>query len=224
MLKSLRTMSTTGIVAETPDGWLVVNFAKRQAPAGGAERMRQFRERSKALSSDVTERHIECDAAAADPSSSASDSVSESDSEDGAERVRQSRERRKILKEDVTKRYRKCNAAAADLSSSASESISSSDSESDSEDSTERVRQSRERRKILKEDVTKRYRKCNAAAAHLSSSASASVSLSASDSISESESDSGEGVQGEGPPRAPAEVLAHPDKTLYASVGLAMLA
>ena len=29
MLKSLRTMSITGIVAETPDGWLVVNFAKR---------------------------------------------------------------------------------------------------------------------------------------------------------------------------------------------------
>ena len=85
ILRSLRTMSEVGLVAETPDGWLVVNFAREQAPIDGAERMRQSRERKKALSEDVTERNKECYAAAADPSASASASVSYSDSESESE-------------------------------------------------------------------------------------------------------------------------------------------
>lgn len=41
----LRQISTTGIIEKTYDGWLVRNFAKRQAAAPAIERMRQMRTR-----------------------------------------------------------------------------------------------------------------------------------------------------------------------------------
>jgi len=91
ILESLRTMRECGLVAETPDGWLVVNFAREQAPMDVAERVRQSRQRKQALKEDVTDRYQECNeednevdnAAAADPSASASasDSISISDSD-----------------------------------------------------------------------------------------------------------------------------------------------
>jgi len=82
-------MSEPGIVAETLDGWLVVNFAKRQAAVGGAERVRRFRERSKALTGDVTERHLMCGEAVEVDTSSSSSSFSYSgdrDVEEGGDR------------------------------------------------------------------------------------------------------------------------------------------
>ena len=67
MLDVLRTMSEIGIVAETPDGWLVVNFSKRQY-SESYDRVKRFRERYRngACNGDV----------AADISSSASPSES----------------------------------------------------------------------------------------------------------------------------------------------------
>ena len=58
MLKALRPMSEIGIVAETPDGWLVVNFEKRQAPISSAERIKEFRKRQS--NDDVTKSYKEC--------------------------------------------------------------------------------------------------------------------------------------------------------------------
>jgi hypothetical protein len=52
VLKALRAMSEIGIVAETPDGWLVVNFEKRQKAINGAERIKEYRTRK-----DVTKRY-----------------------------------------------------------------------------------------------------------------------------------------------------------------------
>jgi len=88
LLATLQALSEIGLMKETPDGWLVVNFTKEQAPFDGAERMRQSRERKNSLKGDVTERHNKydeeneqpCDAAAEDPSSSASASGSDSES------------------------------------------------------------------------------------------------------------------------------------------------
>lgn len=47
LLKDLRGLAEVGIVAEYESGWLVVNFAKRQAPVPGAERTARFRERQR---------------------------------------------------------------------------------------------------------------------------------------------------------------------------------
>lgn len=41
--EALRALSAIGVVAETPDGWMVVNFAKRQARVPDVERQRQHR-------------------------------------------------------------------------------------------------------------------------------------------------------------------------------------
>ena len=86
MLLALRTMSEIGIVAETPDGWLVVNFAKRQAAVPSAERVSQYRERKKeaeeAVEEDVTKRYTKCNDVTIDDSSSTSTSNSLSDSLD----------------------------------------------------------------------------------------------------------------------------------------------
>ena len=47
LIGSLRTMSEIGIVAETPDGWLVVNFKKRQEALSSSDRSKQFRKRER---------------------------------------------------------------------------------------------------------------------------------------------------------------------------------
>jgi len=52
ILDALRTMRETGLVAETPDGWLIVNFASEQAAMGGTDRVQQFRQRKQALKAD----------------------------------------------------------------------------------------------------------------------------------------------------------------------------
>lgn len=44
LIKSLGALSEVGITVETPDGWLVKNFTKRQEPSS-TERVRQYRER-----------------------------------------------------------------------------------------------------------------------------------------------------------------------------------
>lgn len=54
MLNALRTMSETGIVAETPDGWLVVNFIKRQSALTDAERSQLYRERHNSVTTRDT--------------------------------------------------------------------------------------------------------------------------------------------------------------------------
>jgi hypothetical protein len=81
VLSALRTMSEIGIVAETPDGWLVVNFAKRQARIDGAERTRLYRERLRGGDEDVTKRHKKSDDGVSH--SSISSSPSDSDSLEG---------------------------------------------------------------------------------------------------------------------------------------------
>jgi hypothetical protein len=43
----LTRLESAGILTKTPDGWLVTNFAKRQAPTETVDRVRQFRERKK---------------------------------------------------------------------------------------------------------------------------------------------------------------------------------
>jgi hypothetical protein len=48
-------------VHETPEGWVVTNFAKRQERAEGAERTRQYRERLRNSDESVTKRHEKCD-------------------------------------------------------------------------------------------------------------------------------------------------------------------
>jgi len=83
---SLRTMSEIGIVAETPDGWLVVNFKKRQT-CESYDRVKRYRERYRngqcngeeaagCSSSPSTSNSIS-------PSLSNSDSVSDSLEENG---------------------------------------------------------------------------------------------------------------------------------------------
>jgi hypothetical protein len=44
-----RSLERAGLLAETDDGWLVINFAKRQAPSEVAERVRLHRERKNLL-------------------------------------------------------------------------------------------------------------------------------------------------------------------------------
>lgn len=44
---TLRAMEEIGVVRETENGWLFVNFAKRQAMSDSAERVKRFREREK---------------------------------------------------------------------------------------------------------------------------------------------------------------------------------
>lgn len=41
----LRQIAATGMIQRTTEGWYVVNFEKRQAPVGNADRMRKSRER-----------------------------------------------------------------------------------------------------------------------------------------------------------------------------------
>jgi DnaD/phage-associated family protein len=85
VLKSLRTMEQIGIVADTPDGWLMINFAKRQASIDGAERVRQSRERKRVSNEEVTKRYEKCNDAAV--TSSSSTSISSSDSSSEGERM-----------------------------------------------------------------------------------------------------------------------------------------
>ena len=50
LIISMKTLADNGIVKDTPDGWMVINFVKRQAPVAGKDRVGAFRERNK----DVT--------------------------------------------------------------------------------------------------------------------------------------------------------------------------
>jgi hypothetical protein len=77
MLSALRTMSEIGIVAETPDGWLVVHFEARQKAIGPTERVRAFRKRER--NEDETERSKTGNEDDEISSSSVSSSVSDSD-------------------------------------------------------------------------------------------------------------------------------------------------
>lgn len=43
----LTRLESVGILTKSPDGWVVTNFAKRQAPTETIDRVRQFRERQK---------------------------------------------------------------------------------------------------------------------------------------------------------------------------------
>jgi hypothetical protein len=84
MLNALRTMSETGIVAETPDGWKVVNFEKRQMALSPTERSREFQKRKR--NDCKTERFTnenEDKTLESDDSLSSSSSESVSDSERG---------------------------------------------------------------------------------------------------------------------------------------------
>jgi hypothetical protein len=80
-------------MAETPDGWLMVDFVSRQAAATTYERVRKARERKLASQEDVTKRYTNSDEdvtnekeavveAVTFPSTSASAAVSFSDSFD----------------------------------------------------------------------------------------------------------------------------------------------
>jgi hypothetical protein len=65
----LNQLASTGMVERTPGGWLVVHFAKRQAPSQAAERKRQQRdrERHKQYTDDVTIRDGQCDTQLSQP-------------------------------------------------------------------------------------------------------------------------------------------------------------
>jgi hypothetical protein len=76
MLNALRTLRETGMVAETPDGWKVVNFAKRQAVLTSTERSRNSRNRNDHAAKRCNDRS---EVAAGD---STSTSTSSSDSEE----------------------------------------------------------------------------------------------------------------------------------------------
>ena len=51
----LEAVSRVGIVALTPDGWFVINFAKRQDAASNAERQRLYREKLRKSNEDSNE-------------------------------------------------------------------------------------------------------------------------------------------------------------------------
>jgi hypothetical protein len=83
LVDSLCTMSEIGVVAETPDGWKVVNFSKRQAPLSDAERQKQYRardynenvtKRDKKRHENVTEEEIDSSSPSSSKSLSCSDS------------------------------------------------------------------------------------------------------------------------------------------------------
>ena len=59
--ETLSALTQVGVVHETPEGWVVTNFSKRQERAEGAERTRQYRERLRNSDEDVTKRHEKCD-------------------------------------------------------------------------------------------------------------------------------------------------------------------
>jgi hypothetical protein len=56
--QSLDSLSKVGVVHETPDGWVVTNFAKRQEAVDSTERVRQFRKRERNVIE--TKRSKEC--------------------------------------------------------------------------------------------------------------------------------------------------------------------
>jgi hypothetical protein len=61
LTESLRSLSEVGVVHETPEGWVVTNFSKRQERVEGAERTRLYRERLRNSDESVTKRHEKCD-------------------------------------------------------------------------------------------------------------------------------------------------------------------
>jgi len=58
ILKALQILAELGIMAETPEGWLMVDFVSRQAAATTYERVRKARERKLASQEDETNRYI----------------------------------------------------------------------------------------------------------------------------------------------------------------------
>jgi DnaD/phage-associated family protein len=82
LIGALRTLSEIGIVAETPDGWLVVNFLKRQAPVTTAERVREYRKRER--NDGETKRYKKCNESVTEAEiDSSSTSISNSPLEEG---------------------------------------------------------------------------------------------------------------------------------------------
>ena len=61
----LRQIESVGIISRTPTGWMVNNFAKRQAAVGVAERVKSFREREQHAqytgNENVTKRYTDTD-------------------------------------------------------------------------------------------------------------------------------------------------------------------
>ena len=76
--ETLSVLSQAGVVHETPQGWLVTNFKKRQEAVSSSERVRQFRKRD--CNEDETKRYKTCNED--DVSSSISYSVSDSSLEE----------------------------------------------------------------------------------------------------------------------------------------------
>ena len=78
LTESLQALSEVGVVHETPQGWLVTNFKKRQDAVSSTERSRQFRKRD--CNDDETKHCKTCNED--DVSSSISYSVSDSSLEE----------------------------------------------------------------------------------------------------------------------------------------------
>ena len=53
--ETLSALTQVGVVHETPEGWVVTHFIKRQEPMSSAERVKEYRKRE-----DVTKRYKEC--------------------------------------------------------------------------------------------------------------------------------------------------------------------
>ena len=75
--ETLSALTQVGVVHETPEGWVVTHFIKRQEPMSSAERVKEYRKRE-----DVTKRYKECNENVTDDnnesySSSPSDSISD---------------------------------------------------------------------------------------------------------------------------------------------------
>ena len=78
--ETLSALTQVGVVHETPEGWVVTNFSKRQERVEGAERTRQYRERLRNSDESVTKRHEKCDDDVSLTLNLNSSSISDSDS------------------------------------------------------------------------------------------------------------------------------------------------
>jgi hypothetical protein len=81
--ETLSALTQIGVVHETPEGWVVTNFSKRQERVEGAERTRLYRERLRNSDESVTKRHEKCDDDVSLTLNLNSSSISDSDSEEG---------------------------------------------------------------------------------------------------------------------------------------------
>ncbi len=81
LTSDLEALAKDGIVVNTPDGWMVVEFANQQAPLSEVQRKQQSRDRSRSPFKGVTKRDRNGHKGSDKPSVSASASDSASDSE-----------------------------------------------------------------------------------------------------------------------------------------------